>query len=54
MLISMFTFTACGSEKQAEAPKAEPATAVFETNMGTFEIKLATDYAPNTTKTLLI
>lgn len=52
LLISMFTLTACGSEKQ-EAPKAEPATAVFETNMGTFEIKLATDYAPNTSKNFI-
>ena len=38
---------------KAEAPKAEPATAVFETNMGNFEIKLATDYAPNTSKNFI-
>ena len=38
--------TACGSETQQ--PKAAPATAVFETNMGNFEIKLATDLAPKT------
>lgn len=53
MLLSMFALTACGSEKQSEAPKAEPATAVFETNMGNFEIKLATDYAPLTTKNFI-
>lgn len=53
MLLCMFTFTACGSEKTPEAPKAEPATAVFETTMGNFEIKLATDYAPNTSKNFI-
>jgi len=51
LLLCMFTFTACGSEKAA--PKAEPATAVFETNMGNFEIKLATDYAPITSKNFI-
>lgn len=53
LMLCMFTFSACGSEKKAEAPKAEPATAVFETNMGNFEIKLATDYAPVTTKNFI-
>lgn len=38
--------SACG--KEAEVPKAEPATAVFETSMGSFEIRLATELAPNT------
>lgn len=39
--------TACGGEeKKAEKPK--PAKAVFETNMGTFEVTLATEEAPNT------
>lgn len=38
---------ACGGEeKKAEKPK--PAKAVFETNMGTFEVALATEEAPNT------
>lgn len=39
--------TACGGEeKKAEKPK--PSKAVFETNMGTFEVALATEEAPNT------
>jgi len=53
LLLCMFTFTACGNEKKAEAPKAEPATAVFETTYGSFEIKLATDYAPITSKNFI-
>ena len=53
LLLCMFTVTACGSEKKADAPKAEPATAVFETTMGNFEVKLATDYAPNTSKNFI-
>lgn len=53
LVLFMFSLTACGSEKKAEAPKAEPATAVFDTTMGSFEIKLATDYAPLTTKNFI-
>ena len=53
LMITMFTFTACGSETKENAPKAEPATAVFETNMGNFEIKLATDYAPKTSQNFI-
>lgn len=46
LILCSLAASACG--KEAEAPKAEPATAVFETSMGSFEIKLATDLAPNT------
>ena len=46
MLVCALGITACGQEKQEQAPKAEPATAVFNTSMGDFEVKLATDYAP--------
>jgi len=49
MLVALLGVSACGSTKEsAPAPNAKPATAVFETNMGNFEIKLATDYAPKT------
>lgn len=41
------------SGKQEQAPKAEPATAVFNTSMGDFEVKLATDYAPETSKNFI-
>lgn len=47
LLICSLAAVACGSEEKAPV-KAEPATAVFETSMGIFEIKLATDLAPNT------
>lgn len=49
MMLVLFSFsvTACGSEEK-KAAKVPPATAVFETNMGTFEIKLATEEAPIT------
>lgn len=47
LLVCALALTACGAEKQ-EPVKAEPATAVFTTSMGDFEIKLATDYAPQT------
>lgn len=53
LLLSTLALTACGQEKQAAAPQAEPATAVFETNMGSFEIKLATDNAPETSKNFI-
>lgn len=46
LLLCAVGLTACGQEKKAV--KAEPATAVFSTSMGDFEIKLATDYAPKT------
>ncbi len=45
IIMSCFGLTACGQEKKQPA---EPATAVFETTMGTFEVKLATDLAPAT------
>lgn len=47
LIICSMAAVACGSEEKSV--KAEPATAVFETSMGTFEIKLATDLAPVTT-----
>ena len=34
MLVCALGLTACGQEKQEQAPKAEPATAVFNTSMG--------------------
>lgn len=49
LLLSLFGMTACGQNNDAgPAADAKPATAVFDTNMGSFEIKLATDYAPQT------
>ena len=53
MLVCALGLTACGQEKQEQAPKAEPATAVFNTSMGDFEVKLATDYAPETSKNFI-
>lgn len=47
LIICSLAAVACGSEEKTV--KAEPATAVFETSMGNFEIKLATDLAPITT-----
>ena len=51
MLLCSFAVSACGGEPEAE--KLPPATAVFETNMGNFEIALATDLAPNTCKNFI-
>ncbi len=51
LLLAAFAVTACGQEKQV--PKAEPATAVFSTNMGDFEVQLATDYAPKTSENFI-
>lgn len=48
LLVCVFTLTACGQEEKKAAP-AEPATAIFNTSMGDFEVKLATDKAPKTT-----
>lgn len=53
MLVCALGITACGQEKQEQAPKVEPATAVFNTSMGDFEVKLATDYAPETSKNFI-
>ena len=53
MLVCALVLTACGQEKQEQAPKAESATAVFNTSMGDFEVKLATDYAPETSKNFI-
>ncbi len=51
MLMCSVAVSACGSEPQKEA--MPPATAVFETNMGNFEVVLATDLAPNTCKNFI-
>lgn len=49
LLLVTLGVAACGQGKEtAPAADVKPATAVFETSMGNFEIKLATDYAPNT------
>ena len=50
LLIVVFAFlvAACGGEEK-KAEKVKSATAVFETNMGTFEVALATAEAPGTT-----
>lgn len=47
LLLCSLSLFACG-KSEGEKPKAQPATAVFTTSMGDFEIKLATDYAPGT------
>ena len=52
LLLCMAGLTACGQEKE-QPVKAEPATAVFQTNMGDFEVKLATDYAPKTSENFI-
>lgn len=51
MLMCSVAVSACGSEPEKEA--LPPATAVFETNMGNFEVALATDLAPNTCKNFI-
>ncbi len=52
LLVCMLGLTACGQEKE-QPVKAEPATAVFQTSMGDFEVKLATDYAPKTSENFI-
>lgn len=53
LLVCALAVTACGQEKETTPVKAAPATAVFETSMGNFEIKLATDYAPKTSENFI-
>ena len=53
LLVFRAIFTACGGQEQkARATTVvrdvKPAVAVFDTNMGTFEVKLATEEAPLT------
>lgn len=50
MILCAISVMACSSEAKTEqvAVPLKPATAVFETSMGTFEIKLATELAPKT------
>ena len=47
LVFSSFSVVACGSETKSEPDVVlmKPATAVFETSMGDFEVKLATDLA---------
>ena len=47
LLVCALAMTACGKEPEKKVAM-DPATAVFTTNMGSFEIKLATDMAPTT------
>jgi len=51
IVIFALLVSACGGEKKVEKPK--PATAVFETNMGTFEVALATEDAPGTSNNFI-
>ncbi|MGM9529065.1 MAG: peptidylprolyl isomerase, partial [Phascolarctobacterium sp.] len=53
LLLCMVGLAACGTEKKENAVKAEPVTAVFQTSMGDFEVKLATDYAPKTSENFI-
>jgi cyclophilin family peptidyl-prolyl cis-trans isomerase len=52
LLLTTIALSACGSaadgNKTAAAAPAKPATAIFDTSMGTFECKLETTLAPNT------
>lgn len=48
LLVFSFCICACGGSKEEKAPQLPPSTAVFETSMGNFEIKLETDKAPRT------
>ena len=53
-LILCVTFSACGKEaEQTQQQAAVPATAVFETSMGTFKCRLDTKNAPLTTKNFI-
>lgn len=52
LLLCMMGLAACGQGKE-QPVKAEPATAVFQTSMGDFEVKLATDYAPKTSENFI-
>ena len=56
LVFSSFSVVACGSETKSEpdAVPMKPATAVFETSMGDFEVKLATDLAPKTCENFII
>lgn len=53
MILCSITLVACGNEKVEEKVAAKPATAIFETTMGNFEIALATDLAPETSKNFI-
>ena len=53
LLVCALAVTACGQEKEPAPVKAAPATAVFNTSMGDFEIRLATDYAPKTSENFI-
>lgn len=46
LLVLALGVSACG--KAGDRTSAQPATAIFETSMGNFEVKLATEQAPET------
>lgn len=50
LILCSFSVVACGGETKSETATTplKSATAVFETSMGNFEVKLATDLAPKT------
>lgn len=49
VILCSLSVVACGNEKKVEqAASMNQATAIFETSMGNFEVKLATDLAPKT------
>lgn len=48
-VLCSFSMIACGNaEKNEPAVAVKPATALFKTSLGDFEVKLATDQAPKT------
>ena len=51
IVIFALLVSACGGEKKVEKPK--PAPADFETNMGSFEVALATEDAPDTSSNFI-
>lgn len=53
MLLLGLTMSACGSAAGEVKTAMKPATAVFDTSMGTFECTLATDLAPETCKNFI-
>lgn len=54
LILCSVSVVACGSETKSEtaATPLKPATAVFETSMGNFEVKLATDRRPRPVRIL--
>lgn len=53
-VLCLFLIGVTGCGKNIDKPtEADPATAIFETSMGVFEVKLATDYAPKTSENFI-